>query len=203
MAFNPEPPERYRFQQHVVVRADCIDEVNEYIDNLKTKLANECINVVSQIDQYPNSFAISADFVVMPTTQYRDKMCSAYDQVILDQARSIHKRLAAYGEGEEELQIHEIEEQLDAALAMALMPNLSSQARQKVVDMIHLLQESAQQQAEQFNATMKAMIVERIEQVRASAEHYKQALVVSADAIRLLDITIRDMQEDEEEADAE
>jgi len=201
MSFNPEPPERLRFQQHVVVRADCVEEVNEYIDDLKTKLADECINVVSQVDQYPNSFAISADFVVMPTAQYRDKMCSAYDQAILDQGRSIYKRLAAAGDEEEELQIHEIEEQLDAALAMALTPNLSSQARQKVVGMIFLLQESAGQQAEHFNATMEVMIRERIKSTRASAEHYKQALVVAADAIRLLNITIRDMREDEEEAD--
>lgn len=198
MSFNPAPPERNRFQEHIVVKADNVEEMNEYIDNLKTKLADECLVVASQVDEQPNTFVISADFVVMPTSQYRDHVAKAFDEGVLGAARGLSVPRPDISSPEE------LDKQLQQLLAVALTPNLSEKARAMVLDLVATYQSSVGDEVELLSSQAELAIRNRLDAIRHSATHYRQAVVACADAIRLLNITLADMNEDqEEESDAE
>lgn len=184
------------------MKADNVEEMNEYIDNLKTKLADECLIVASQVDEQPNTFVISADFVVMPTSQYRDHVARAFDEGVLGAARSMSVPRADVSSPVE------LDKQLQEILFLAVAPGLSGKARAMVLDLVSAYQSSVDEEVEQLTSQAELAIRNRLDAIRHSATHYRQAVVACADAIRLLNITLADLEpdedsEEEEESDAE
>lgn len=198
MSFNPAPPERNRFTQHLVIKADNVTEVNEYLDNLKGKLAEECVLTAAQVDEQPNSYVISADFVVMPTNQYRDHVASAFDHGVLGAMRSMDPSAMEIDDEQD------LDETIHTLVQLALVKGLSSKARDEVMERIAELERAAGRQEESLATQAELAIRTRLEAIQASAKHYRQAVLACADAIQLLNITLADMNEDqEEESDAE
>lgn len=192
MAFNPAPPERNRFQHYLVVKADNQAEIDEYLANLKNKIAEESVMTAAQIDEQPSSYVIKADFVVMPTNEYMDHVCSAFDSAVLAVAR---RRDPRYYSADKP---GEVEKATSTLLHLATLPHLSTRAMEEIAEMIDQMELQVWSDTNSLDKAARAAIEDRLEAIKESAVHYQQAVVVCADAIRLLNITLADMQEDEE-----